>query len=170
MKTLFRAVTLALALGGGQAALAGGGAAPVACQPMGVLLANHPDLRRFGELLRASGLLTVVNGPAVYTIFAPNNGAFARVPAERQQLLLNNQVALSRLLSYHIVKGRLTFPEARVGLTPTSLAGVPLNVRPLGRHVAVNNANARNEVLRACNGEVYIIDTVLLPGDLTPGR
>ncbi|BDP44153.1 hypothetical protein DAETH_41220 (plasmid) [Deinococcus aetherius] len=168
MNSILRALSLSLALGGAQVALAGGGAAPVACQPLGVLLTNNPQLSRFQEALRTSGLITVVNGPAVYTLFAPTNNAFARVPAGRQQLLRNDRVALSRLLSYHIVKGRVNLQELDVIRTPTTLAGVPLDVRPLGSHVVVNNAHAGDQALRACNGLIYVIDTVLLPGDLTP--
>jgi uncharacterized surface protein with fasciclin (FAS1) repeats len=127
---------------------------------------NVPELSTFVAAVQASGLTGTLRGPSSYTIFAPTNAAFAKVPPVTLNGLLAPQNAgvLANLLRYHVVEG----------LVPASqLLG--RNGRLLttnGQYVKIISANGicldykafvRGSYVGACNGIIHIIDEVLAP-------
>ncbi|AFZ69555.1 fasciclin domain-containing protein [Deinococcus peraridilitoris] len=138
----------------------------VQCQTIGEILAANPQFSTLRSALERADLLVVVNGPALYTLFAPTNAAFQRLNTNDWQALQNDKVALTRLLSYHVVKGVHDKQNVMRDSVQNTLAGRPLTLYPRGEQLRVNEALLEREI-RACNGVVHQIDNVLQPGNAT---
>jgi uncharacterized surface protein with fasciclin (FAS1) repeats len=110
--------------------------------------------------IMAAGSEAILEGEGPYTIFAPSNEAFARVPREQLEALLADPVALQSLISAHIAPGRLSATEMMQGLTATNLAGerVPVGVEG---NLKVGEATVSQSIV-AKNGIVHVIDRVML--------
>ena len=120
---------------------------------------------RFQTLLSAvdaAGLGDTLAGGGPFTVFAPTDDAFAALPQETVQGLLEDPPALARVLTYHVVPGRLT-PETLAG-THATLEGADLTVAGSGEAFTVNGtAKVVCGNVQTANATVYIIDGVLLP-------
>lgn len=118
----------------------------------------------FGALLgalKAAGLDSALEGPGTFTVFAPNDDAFAKVPPEALKSLTANPAELAKVLKFHVVKGRLTSAElASVGSLRT-LEGRSL-VLDLGEG-KVGGARVVKADVPCSNGVIHVIDCVLLP-------
>ena len=98
-----------------------------------------------------------------YTVFAPTNAAFAKVPADQLQALLNNPAQLRAVLLYHVVPGRVTSAQVAGLTSATTAQGGTLTVSASGGTVQINDATVTQADLAASNGIIHVIDTVLLP-------
>lgn len=148
-------------------------AAPPAPQPGGPpdvqdimeVAAANPDLTTLATALRAADLAQTLKGPGPFTLFAPSNEAFARLPAGTLEDLLKpeNRARLVRILTYHVApSAMLTANMTGASATPASVAGPPLAVD--GRAgISVNGAKVIGTQTIASNGVVHIIDAVLEP-------
>jgi uncharacterized surface protein with fasciclin (FAS1) repeats len=113
--------------------------------------------------LEAAGLVGVLQGEGPFTVFAPTDEAFAKLPAGTVEALLADKAALTRVLTYHVVAGRVT-SQAVVGLTEAeTVAGImaPIEVRAGEVYVAGSKVIAAD--VMASNGVIHVIDTVMLP-------
>lgn len=113
--------------------------------------------------LEAADLLGVLQGEGPFTVFAPTDAAFRKLPAGTVEALLADKDALTRILTYHVVAGKVMAADV-VGLTEAAtLAGVnaPIEVR-MGK-VYVAGAEVTTTDVVATNGVIHIIDTVMLP-------
>lgn len=113
--------------------------------------------------VKAAGLVATLKGKGPYTVFAPNDAAFAKLPPGTVESLLKNKAKLATILKYHVVPGRVKAADiAGKSLTVKTAAGLPVNVD--GRFgVKVNDANVIQPDIEASNGVIHVIDTVLLP-------
>jgi len=116
------------------------------------------------KALEATDLVGTLSGQGKgpFTVFAPTDAAFAKLPAGTVESLLANPAALRNILLYHVVAGEV--PAARV-VASTSLQtvnGQSITVSTSGG-VKVNDANVTATDIRARNGIIHVIDTVLLP-------
>jgi uncharacterized surface protein with fasciclin (FAS1) repeats len=111
--------------------------------------------------LRAANLDSALEGAGPFTVFAPNDEAFAKVPAEALRGLLSNPSELAKVLKFHVVSGRLTSAElAPVGSLRT------LEGRSLSLDVSqgkVGSARVVKPDVLCANGVIHVIDSVLLP-------
>ncbi len=113
--------------------------------------------------LTAADLVGVLQGEGPFTVFAPTDAAFAKLPAGTVEALLADKEALIRVLTYHVVAGRVMASDV-VGLSSApTLAGVaaPIEVR-MGK-VYVAGAEVSTTDVAASNGVIHIIDSVMLP-------
>jgi uncharacterized surface protein with fasciclin (FAS1) repeats len=110
--------------------------------------------------IEAAGTQAVLEGDAPYTIFAPSNEAFARLPQDQLQALMSDPQALEQLVSAHIVPGRLSATELMQGKAPVNLAGQPLPVGIQG-NLKVGDGTVSQSIV-ARNGIVHVIDRVIL--------
>ncbi|EGV20066.1 fasciclin domain-containing protein [Thiocapsa marina] len=110
--------------------------------------------------IEAAGSKAILEGEGPYTVFAPSNEAFARVPEEQLAALLADPVALQSLISAHIAPGRLSATEMMQGLTATNLAGETVPVGVQG-NLKVGDATVSQSIV-AKNGIVHVIDRVML--------
>lgn len=109
-----------------------------------------------------AGLDGALNGPGPFTVFAPDDAAFALLPPAGLQSLVTNQVPLLALiLQYHVVPGRLYADEVAQLGELTTLLGAKLKVRVVGNDVFVNNSRISAVDVEAVNGNVHVIESVL---------
>jgi uncharacterized surface protein with fasciclin (FAS1) repeats len=114
------------------------------------------------KALTAAGLVDTLKGSGPFTVFAPTDAAFAKIPAEKLQALLADKAALTRVLTYHVVPGRVVAADVKSGSVKT-VQGQPLDIRASSSGVRVNNANVIKTDVMASNGVIHVIDTVVLP-------
>lgn len=113
--------------------------------------------------VQAAGLVDTLKGPGPFTVFAPNDDAFAKLPPGTIQTLLQNIPQLTRILTYHVVPGKLMKADlAKVG-SVTSVEGSSLQI-DCSDGFEVKNATVLTADVAADNGVIHIIDTVLLMG------
>ncbi|PYE56504.1 fasciclin domain-containing protein [Deinococcus yavapaiensis] len=158
MKKLI-AASLTLALLTGPAALAGGGANTT----IAGIVASDPNFSTLLQAVQAAGLAETLSGSGSFTVFAPTNAAFAKVPAAQLQALLNDPAALRRVLLYHVVPGHVTAAQVVRLRSARTSQGSNVTIAVNGSRVRINNANVTQTDIAASNGVVHVIDTVLLP-------
>jgi uncharacterized surface protein with fasciclin (FAS1) repeats len=113
--------------------------------------------------VKAAGLVKTLKGKGPYTVFAPNDAAFAKLPPGTVESLLKNKAKLATILKYHVVPGRVKAADvAGKSLTVKTAAGLPVNVDGTFG-VKVNDARVIQPDIEASNGVIHVIDTVLLP-------
>ena len=106
-----------------------------------------------------------MKGKGPYTVFAPNDAAFAKLPPGTVESLLKNKAKLATILKYHVVPGRVKAADlAGKSLTVKTAAGLPVNVDGTFG-VRVNDAHVIQPDIQASNGVIHVVDTVLLPPD-----
>ncbi|MEP6609962.1 MAG: fasciclin domain-containing protein [Burkholderiaceae bacterium] len=111
--------------------------------------------------LKAAGLVDTLKGPGPFTVFAPTDAAFAKVPADQLRALLADKAKLTAVLTYHVVPGVVMSKDVKPGMVKT-VQGSNLTVTTMGG-VKVNNANVTAVDIVADNGVIHVIDTVVLP-------
>lgn len=112
--------------------------------------------------LNAAGLQAALDGDGPFTVFAPTDAAFAPLPVNRL-LLPVNIPRLQTILKYHVVPGRIFADQLTNGQTLTTLAGQTLAITISGGSVFVNGNPILSADVQAANGNIHVIDTVLLP-------
>ena len=117
--------------------------------------------------VKAAGLADTLKGPGPFTVFAPTDEAFAKLPPGTLESLLKpeNKQKLQRILTYHVVAGHVTANDVvKLGSAET-VAGGSLIIKTAGGGVMVDNAHVIKTDIVASNGVIHVIDTVLLPED-----
>ncbi|HMD47998.1 MAG TPA: fasciclin domain-containing protein [Bryobacteraceae bacterium] len=115
--------------------------------------------------VKAAGLVETLKGPGPFTVFAPTDEAFAKLPAGTLETLLQpeNKAKLRSILLYHVVAGRVT-AEQVVKLDAAKTAeGQELTIKTMNGKVMVNDAHVIKTDIQTSNGVIHVIDTVLLP-------
>ena len=115
--------------------------------------------------LKAAGLVATLEGRGPFTVFAPTDAAFAKLPAGTVDSLLKpeNKKKLTDILTYHVVAGNLRAAEVVKSSTSKTLNGESVSITVNGSNVKVNDANVIKTDVAATNGTIHVIDTVLLP-------
>jgi len=112
--------------------------------------------------VKAAGLVATLKGNGPYTVFAPTDEAFAKVPADVLKGLLADKAALRKVLLYHVVPGKVTANQVvTLNSAPTAQGSTVMIDSANG--VKVNNANVVKTDIMTSNGVIHVIDTVLLP-------
>ena len=116
------------------------------------------------SLLQAAELVDVLAEEGPFTVFAPTNDAFAKLPAAAVEALLADKDALRNVLLYHVVAGAKVAAETAVTLDAATMAnGQDVTIRFDGKELSINDAKVIATDVEASNGIVHIIDSVLLP-------
>lgn len=129
------------------------------------ILRGNPNYSTLVNLLVQADLISTLEGKGPYTIFAPTNAAFAKLPPQVLQDLnkLENRDKLVAIIKYHIIPKTLVTREIQTGSVKT-LSGKDLDLRVQGAEIIVNgNARIVKSDIEAANGEIQIVDTVLIP-------
>jgi uncharacterized surface protein with fasciclin (FAS1) repeats len=115
------------------------------------------------SLVKSAGLAETLSGKGPYTVFAPTDRAFKKVPAKTLESLGNDRKALRRVLLYHVAEGR--YPAARVARKRSipTLAGPRVQVQLSKGVVRVGGARVVTPNVRASNGVIHAINRVLIP-------
>ena len=124
---------------------------------------GNPDFSTLVAALQAADLVEVLAGEGPFTVFAPTNEAFAKIPEATLNEILADKEQLTQILTYHVVAGKV-MAEDVVNLTSaTTVQGGDLSIEVLGNSVMVDNANVIVTDIEASNGVIHVIDTVLIP-------
>lgn len=115
------------------------------------------------KALQAAGLVTVLEGAGPFTVFAPTDEAFAKLPPGTVEGLLKNQEKLKAVLTYHVVPGKHLAAEVVQGNDLKTVQGGVLNVKLSGDQAMVGPAKILTTDVQCSNGVIHIIDTVLIP-------
>src|SRR5688500_4766394 len=113
----------------------------------------------------AAGLAETLQGEGPFTVFAPSDAAFAKLPAGTVEALLADKAKLAAILTYHVVPGKVMAADvvAAGSAKPATVNGQPLDVQVRGGKVYVNGAQVTAADVGASNGVIHVIDTVLMP-------
>ncbi len=135
--------------------------------PMPDLLTRAAAAGQFNTLaaaIKAAGLVGTLSGPGPFTVFAPTDAAFAKLPRATLNTLLANPELLAKVLTYHVVAGKVMAADV-VGLSSaTSVQGSPISIAVSGGKVVLNgNSTVTATDITASNGVIHVIDTVILP-------
>lgn len=113
--------------------------------------------------VQAANLVETLKSPGPFTVFAPTNEAFAKLPPGTIQTLVQNIPQLTRILTYHVVPGKYTQSQLKELGTVTSVEGSPIPIRGEDGF-EVKNATVVTADVEADNGIIHVIDTVILMG------
>lgn len=134
---------------------------------IGVASAN-PSFTMLTKALKAAGLEDTLRGSGPFTVFAPSDAAFAKLPQDAVQDLLKpeNKEVLVKILTYHVVPGKVLSTDLQSGEVK-SVEGGPISVKvDPTTGVQVNDATVVQPDVQASNGVIHVIDNVILPPDL----
>jgi uncharacterized surface protein with fasciclin (FAS1) repeats len=112
--------------------------------------------------VKAAGLAETLSGKGPFTVFAPTDAAFAKLPAGTLDALLKDIPKLKAILTYHVVSGAVMAKDVNTGMVPT-VNGASLDVKASAAGVMVDNAKVVSTDVKASNGVIHVIDTVLMP-------
>jgi uncharacterized surface protein with fasciclin (FAS1) repeats len=115
--------------------------------------------------VKAAGLVDTLKGPGPFTVFAPTDEAFAKLPPGTLENLLKpeNKGQLQKILTYHVVAGQVTAEDVVKLDSAKTVEGGSLAIHAGNGGVMVNNAHVTKTDIAASNGVIHVIDTVLLP-------
>ena len=113
--------------------------------------------------VKAAGLVETLKSPGPFTVFAPNDDAFAKLPPGTIQTLVQNIPQLTRILTYHVVPGKLTKADLEKVTEVTSVEGSPIRI-DTSDGFEVKNATVVAADIEADNGIIHVIDNVILMG------
>ncbi len=119
------------------------------------------QFKTLAAALTEAGLIDTLKGPGPFTVFAPTDAAFAKIPKADLDALLKDKAKLTAVLTYHVVPGALMSKDVKAGMVKT-VQGSNLNVTTAGG-VMVNNAKVTGTDIVADNGVIHVIDTVVMP-------
>jgi uncharacterized surface protein with fasciclin (FAS1) repeats len=122
--------------------------------------------------VKAAGLVETLQGEGPFTVFAPSDDAFAKLPKGTIEALLADKAALTAVLTLHVVPGRVAAADILKagGAEPRTVNGQALDIEVHGNGVRVNGATVTTADIPASNGVIHVIDTVLLPAPAPAGR
>ena len=117
--------------------------------------------------LQAAGLVSTLKGEGPFTVFAPTDAAFAALPAGTVENLLKpeNKAQLQRILTYHVVAGKIMAADVVKLDSAKAVSGDTLQIEAGDGRVMVDNARVVTTDVAASNGVIHVIDAVMLPND-----
>ncbi len=117
------------------------------------------------KALRAAGLVETLKGKGPFTVFAPTDAAFAKLPAGTLEDLLKpeNKQKLAEILTYHVVSGKVAAADVTQLKTAKTVNGKSVRISTVGESVMVDDATVVKADVMASNGVIHVIDSVILP-------
>ena len=113
--------------------------------------------------VKAAGLVETLKGEGPFTVFAPTDDAFAKLPEGTLDSLLKDTDKLKAILTYHVVAGKVMAADVVKLSSAKTVEGQEVMIKASGGNVMVNNANVTKTDIETSNGVIHVIDTVLLP-------
>ena len=123
------------------------------------------QFKTLAAALTAAGLVDTLKGPGPFTVFAPTDAAFAKLPAGTLDTLLKpeSKAKLTAILTYHVVAGKVMAADVVKLKEAKTVNGAMVAVKVDGGTVMINNAKVTTADIAASNGVIHVIDAVLLP-------
>jgi uncharacterized surface protein with fasciclin (FAS1) repeats len=115
--------------------------------------------------VKAAGLVDTLKGAGPFTVFAPTDEAFGKLPKGQLDALLKDKNALSKVLTYHVVPGKVLAKDVTALSSAKTVEGQSIDISTRNG-VKVNNANVIKTDVLTSNGVIHVIDSVILPPDM----
>jgi uncharacterized surface protein with fasciclin (FAS1) repeats len=137
-------------------------AAPILAANIVETAAAAGSFKTFVAALRTAGFTETLKNTGPYTVFAPTDEAFAKLPPGTWEALSKDKAKLAQVLAYHIIPGKVMITEVKPGKVKTTQGGLLTLTSDNGK-VTVNDANITQSDVTADNGVIHAIDSVVLP-------
>ena len=164
--SIITAVALTLAVGAATAST-GGAVVPSAPQTGTKNIVETAvaagRFKTLAKLLTKAGLVSALQRPGPFTVFAPTDAAFKKLPKKTLNKLLHNKAKLKAVLLYHVVSGEVTSSDVVKLTSAKTLNGKALRIRVSGSNVFVNASKVTTPDVMASNGVIHVINKVLIP-------
>jgi uncharacterized surface protein with fasciclin (FAS1) repeats len=121
------------------------------------------QFKTLAKLLTRAGLVNALQQTGPFTVFAPTDAAFKKVPKRTLNALLHNKAKLKAVLLYHVVSGKVTAADVVKLSSAKTLDGKTVRIRVSGPNVFVNSAKVTKPDVMASNGVIHVINRVLIP-------
>ncbi len=146
-------------------ALAVAFASPALAQPKDIVdtAVAAGSFKTLAKLLTDAELIGVMKGPGPYTVFAPTDEAFAKVPADVLAGLAKDKAKLQEVLKYHVLTSKWTTDDVKLVKQTGTAQGKPVTFGTAGGALTVNGAKIVKPNVDCTNGMIHVIDAVLLP-------
>jgi uncharacterized surface protein with fasciclin (FAS1) repeats len=131
--------------------------------PVATAASANPVLSTLVAAVKKAGLVDTLNSAQNITVFAPDNAAFAKIPAATLAKVLDNKAELTKILTYHVASSRYTPAQLASGTAIKTLEGGTVSPAMANGAYTVNGANVVCGNVQTANATVYIIDTVMMP-------
>jgi uncharacterized surface protein with fasciclin (FAS1) repeats len=138
-------------------------AAPASAGTVVQVATNAGTFNTLVTAVRTAGLEATLNGPGPFTVFAPTDAAFNKLPPGTVQALLQDRAALSAVLTYHVVPGKLLATDVVARTSAVTVNGKAIAIEVVGNEVRINGVKVVTTDIQASNGVIHVIDAVLLP-------
>lgn len=112
--------------------------------------------------IKEAGLVETLKGDGPFTVFAPTDQAFAKIPQDKLNALLADKAALTKVLTYHVVAGKVMAADVAKISSAKTMQGSSVKI-DTSNGVMIDNANVVTADIIASNGVIHVIDTVILP-------
>ncbi len=133
-------------------------------QTIAQIVASNPNFSTLLTAVKAAGLVDTLSGMGPFTVFAPTNEAFAKIPKADLDKLLADKEALTKVLTYHVVAGRIPSSQVVNLKEAKTVQGQSVTIMVKDGKVMLNGNSTVTAVdVMASNGVIHVIDTVLLP-------
>lgn len=160
----FKSAVAALALAVAPVALAAQGpSAPATNKDIVTVAVEAGSFKTLAAALQAAGLVETLQGKGPFTVFAPTDEAFAKLPAGTVEALLKDKEKLTAILTYHVVPGKVMAADVVKLNSAKTVNGQDVSIKVMGNMVHIDNATVVTADVPASNGVIHIIDTVILP-------
>lgn len=124
---------------------------------------NAGSFKTLVAAVQAAGLVDTLKGPGPFTVFAPTDEAFAKLPAGTVDSLLADIPQLTKILTYHVVSGKVMSSDVVKLDSASTVEGSTVKIDASSGGVKVNDAKVVTPDVTADNGVIHVIDTVLIP-------
>ena len=123
------------------------------------------NFKTLAAALQAAGLVDTLKGKGPFTVFAPTDDAFAKLPAGTVEDLLKpeNKAKLVAILTYHVVPGQVMAADVAKMTTAKTVQGSSVKIASANGHVMIDKSTVAKADIAASNGVIHVIDTVLMP-------
>ncbi|HET6682255.1 MAG TPA: fasciclin domain-containing protein [Gaiella sp.] len=121
------------------------------------------QFKTLARLVTRAGLVGALEKPGPYTVFAPTDAAFAKVPKKTLDSLLADKAKLKAVLLYHVVPGKITAADVTKLTSAKTLNGKSVRIRVSGMNVFVDRAKVTKPDVNATNGVIHVVNRVLIP-------
>lgn len=129
--------------------------------------AANPEFSTLVAAINAAELDDILNNEGPFTVFAPTNAAFNKLPDGTIESLLKpkNKDTLIAILTYHVLPGKVMAADVTKLSSTATVLGDDVSVKTMGSKVMINNAMVTETDIKTSNGVIHVIDTVLMPKD-----
>lgn len=143
--------------------VAGGNEKAVSKKNIVTVAVEAGSFTTLAKALTAAGLVDALQGDGPFTVFAPTDAAFAKLPKGTLEGLLENKEALKEILLYHVVRGSVDSKAVTSLKSASTLSGMDVHIEVKDGSVMINSAKVTTADVKASNGVIHVIDEVLIP-------